>query len=177
MEVHFMYNNTHTGKSAKTDKKVREEESKLGHDLYHLLGKNEGDLKTYLEWRFHELRDNYDHLTKRNDLLSDTEEAKNLTTEQQEALTKKKENTVYSLTMFQQVLKSLREKEGSSWDDDEKEFNEMIKFVRDAIASLERHTPAEETINQKIITPLKNKWKKFQKNNIATSKGDYDQVF
>ncbi|MDR0650134.1 MAG: hypothetical protein LBG59_01670 [Candidatus Peribacteria bacterium] len=179
-----MYNNTHTGESAKKDVKIRENNNTLGEKLYNLLDGNEGDLKTYLEYRFTALWDNYDHLTKRSDLLSGTEEATvtltdeqksllseektSLIQEQQEKLTQKKELTVYSLTMFQQLLKNLREEEGTSRDDDEKEFNEMLKFVRDALHSLENHTPSEEEIQDKIITPLKAKWKSFQKNNIKT---------
>jgi hypothetical protein len=60
--------------------------------------------------RFHALRDDFDHLTKRNDVFSNKEET-NLTSEQQETFTTKKENTLYSLTMFQKVLQNLREKE------------------------------------------------------------------
>ncbi|MDR2540233.1 MAG: hypothetical protein LBD11_00160 [Candidatus Peribacteria bacterium] len=41
MEVHFMYNNIHTGESAKKDKKVWENDKELGHDLYSLLDSNE----------------------------------------------------------------------------------------------------------------------------------------
>jgi hypothetical protein len=80
--------------------------------------------------------------------------------------------------MFQKVLQNLREKEGTSRDNDEKEFNEMLKFVRDAIYSLERHTPTEETINKEIIAPLREKWKNFQKWNISTgTKEKDDQAF
>ncbi|MDR2540234.1 MAG: hypothetical protein LBD11_00165 [Candidatus Peribacteria bacterium] len=106
--------------------------------------------------------------------LSDT---KDLTAEEQEILSQKKESTVYSLTLFQQMLKNMREKEGTTWDDDEKEFNEMLKFVRDALSSLERHTPNAEELEKNIISPLKTKWRKFQSENISTGNRGSDQIF
>ncbi|MDR0607444.1 MAG: hypothetical protein LBG52_03660 [Candidatus Peribacteria bacterium] len=165
MEAHFIYNNIHTGEYAQKDVKIRENDATLGKDLYNLLDSYEGELKTYLEYRFTALWDNYDHLTKRTDILADTAEAP---AEQQEAMSHKKETTVYALTMFQKMLQNLRDKEGSSWDNDEAEFNEMLKFVRNALSALESHTPTVETIQTQIVDPLKGKWKKFQTNNIKT---------
>jgi hypothetical protein len=45
----------------------------------------------------------------------------------------------------------------------------MIKFVRDAIYSLERHSPTEKEIKSQIIDSLKRKWSKFLKNNLYQS--------
>jgi hypothetical protein len=167
MEAHFMYNNIHTAQSVKKDMKVRADNTELGTELYTLLHSNQGDLKTYLEVRFYTLRGDFDHLTKRNDLLVESEDAKNVSSEQKELLDKKKETTIYSLRMFEKVLENLREKEGTSRNDDEKEFNEMLKFVRNAIVSLERHTPSEETITTNIIAPLREKWRIFQRWNLS----------
>jgi hypothetical protein len=121
MEIHMMANNTTTDQSAKKDIVVRNDSNALGEQLYDLLDGNEGDLQTYLSTRLMSLRGNYDHLTKRTNILPDTPPAQQ-TPEQTETLKTEKENTIYSLRGLEQMLENMRVKEGTSWDDDEAEF-------------------------------------------------------
>jgi len=44
----------------------------------------------------------------------------------------------------------------------------MVKFARDALYSLEMHTPTEEDIQNKIIAPLQGMWMNLARRSLNT---------
>ncbi|MEI6773447.1 MAG: hypothetical protein WCL18_01055 [bacterium] len=161
MEVHLI------GGTAKKDVAVWDDNHTIDSPiLYDILDGEEGAYKEFLTSRLAEKRNDYDYLTKKEDILA-INPINNATDKQETNIEDEKRGAmIEALGMFKKMLNTMKEKEGDSWDDDDMEFVAMIRHIDNSIYALENNENiAQQSLETNIIEPLRQKWLEFTYDN------------
>lgn len=143
--------------------------------LYDILDSEENAYKEFLTKRIIEKRNDYNYLTKKEDILSG---ANSQDSKEKNPEIVSKDSIIYALSTFKQMLDAMRLKEWNSWDDDDKEFAAMIKHIDNSIYSLQKNENiSQSALDKNIIKPLKQKWNEFQLQNGSNASLYSDTIF
>jgi hypothetical protein len=107
--------------------------------LYQILDKNEDDLLKYLSVRVQEKWQQMSHLTKRSNILSNNPEWEIVSKEQ-------KENTLYGLSMMDQMMNSIIQSEWYTWGKTDIQLRAIKDYIQDALYSIQNGNPTKQDL-------------------------------
>lgn len=144
MEAHFINSNTTVSKWPILSKNT------IDTKLYSVLDSNEWDLKDYLTTRIKQKWDEYEYLTKRENIFSNPEEWQEVVDDEI------KDNAIYGLGLVDNLINNLREDKWDTRGKKDKRIVQMQKFVKNALYSLGNGNPTKWDLKN-----IENKLKKI----------------